>query len=122
MTLTIKRDRNWSSFQLANSAPPLSVTGSAIAPSARMLLADARIDMFDNRHAMNKLRLDEITHVVCQKPRFLRQDMRVRFWVNRWRTIAPIVVVQQRNNIFCFVALFLLFFGVCLNNETNNRL
>ena len=28
---------NWSSFQLANSAPPLSVTGSAIAPSARML-------------------------------------------------------------------------------------
>ena len=36
MTLTIKLDRNWSSFQLANSAPPLSVTGSAIAPSARM--------------------------------------------------------------------------------------
>jgi hypothetical protein len=28
---------NWSSFQLANSAPPLSVTGSAIAPSARMI-------------------------------------------------------------------------------------
>ena len=27
---------NWSSFQLANSAPPLSVTDSAIAPSARM--------------------------------------------------------------------------------------
>ena len=37
MTLTIKLDRNWSSFQLANSAPPLSVTDSAIAPSARML-------------------------------------------------------------------------------------
>ena len=36
MTLTIKLDRNWNSFQLANSAPPLSVTGSAIAPSARM--------------------------------------------------------------------------------------
>ena len=36
MTLTIKRDRNWNSFQLANSAPPLSVTDSAIAPSARM--------------------------------------------------------------------------------------
>ena len=36
MILTIKLDRNWSSFQLANSAPPLSVTGSAIAPSARM--------------------------------------------------------------------------------------
>ena len=38
MTLTIKLDRNWSSFQLANSAPPLSVTDSAIAPSARMQL------------------------------------------------------------------------------------
>ena len=38
MTLTIKLDRNWSSFQLANSAPPLSVTGSAIAPSARMAI------------------------------------------------------------------------------------
>ena len=37
MTLTIKLDRNWSSFQLANSAPPLSVTDSAIAPSARMI-------------------------------------------------------------------------------------
>ena len=31
MTLTIKLDGNWSSFQLANSAPPLSVTGSATA-------------------------------------------------------------------------------------------
>lgn len=41
MTLTIKLDRNWSSFQLANSAPPLSVTDSAIAPSARMLVAGA---------------------------------------------------------------------------------
>ena len=36
MTLTIKLDGNWSSFQLANSAPPLRVTGSATAPSARM--------------------------------------------------------------------------------------
>ena len=32
MTLTIKLDRNWSSFQLANSTPPLSVTGNVIAP------------------------------------------------------------------------------------------
>jgi hypothetical protein len=39
MTLTIKLDGNWSSFQLANNAPPLSVTGSVIAPSARMLTA-----------------------------------------------------------------------------------
>ncbi len=29
-------DGNWSSFQLANSTSPLSVTDSAIAPSARM--------------------------------------------------------------------------------------
>jgi hypothetical protein len=36
MTLTIKLDGNWSSFQLANSAPPRSVTDSAIAPSARI--------------------------------------------------------------------------------------
>ena len=36
MTLTSKLDGNWSSFQLANSTPPLSVTDSAIAPSARM--------------------------------------------------------------------------------------
>ena len=42
MTLTIKLDRNWNSFQLANSAPPLSVTGSAIAPSARMRCCGAR--------------------------------------------------------------------------------
>ena len=40
MTLTIKLDGNWSSFQLANSAPPLSVTGSATAPSARMRSCD----------------------------------------------------------------------------------
>ena len=36
MTLTIKLDGNWNSSQLADSAPPLSVTGSAPAPSARM--------------------------------------------------------------------------------------
>ena len=37
MTLTIKLDGNWSSFQLANNTPPLSVTGSVIAPSARII-------------------------------------------------------------------------------------
>ena len=36
MTLTIKLDRNWNSFQPTNSAPSLIVTDSAIAPSARM--------------------------------------------------------------------------------------
>ncbi len=41
MTLTIKLDGNWSSFQLANNTPPLSVTGSVIAPSARMLSLNA---------------------------------------------------------------------------------
>ena len=43
MTLTIKLDGNWSSFQLANSAPPLSVTDSALAPSARI----AGLSQFD---------------------------------------------------------------------------
>ena len=38
MTLTIKLDGNWSSFQLANSTPPLCVTDSAIVPSAQMLV------------------------------------------------------------------------------------
>ena len=42
VTLTIKLDGNWSSFQLANSAPPLSVTDSAIAPSARISRIGAR--------------------------------------------------------------------------------
>ena len=37
VTLTIKLDRNWNSFQLANRAPPLSVIDSSIAPSARMI-------------------------------------------------------------------------------------
>ena len=32
MTLTIELDGNWNSFQLANSAPQLSITDSAIAP------------------------------------------------------------------------------------------
>ena len=39
MTLTIKLVGNWSSFQLANSAPPLCGTHSAIAPSARIVRA-----------------------------------------------------------------------------------
>ena len=43
MALTTKLHRNWSSFQLANSTPPLSVTGSAIAPSARMVGKHGRV-------------------------------------------------------------------------------
>ena len=40
MTLTIKLDGNWSSFQLANNTPPLSVTGNVIAPSARIEVSE----------------------------------------------------------------------------------
>ena len=36
---TDKLDGNWSSFQLANSAPPPSVTESAIAASAGVLVS-----------------------------------------------------------------------------------
>ena len=44
MTLTIKLDRNWSSFQLANSTPPQSVIDNAIAPPARIpILPGAKI-------------------------------------------------------------------------------
>ncbi len=46
--LTIKLDGNWSSFQLAISAPPLSVTGSAIAPSARMPPVPRKLNCFQN--------------------------------------------------------------------------
>ena len=38
MTLTTKLDENWNIFQIANSAPPLSVTDSAAALSARIHL------------------------------------------------------------------------------------
>ena len=49
MTLTIKLDGNWSSFQLANSAPPLSVTDSAIAPSARMHALSLHVQVHGGR-------------------------------------------------------------------------
>ena len=58
MTLTIKLDRNWSSFQLANSAPPLSVTGSAIAPSARMP-AKAHSSKHANTMCANRFKVAE---------------------------------------------------------------
>ena len=41
MTLTVRLDWNWSSFQLAISASPLGVTASANAPSARMCITAA---------------------------------------------------------------------------------
>ena len=37
IAFTTKPDWNWSSFQLASSTPPLSVPGSARAPSARTM-------------------------------------------------------------------------------------
>ena len=55
MTLTIKLDRNWSSFQLANSAPPLSVTDSAIAPSARMV--DFSIELITLMHRNQRMKI-----------------------------------------------------------------
>ena len=48
--LTIKLDGNWSSFQLAISAPPLSVTGSAIAPSARITASHAQLGQQNQLH------------------------------------------------------------------------
>jgi len=36
MTMAIKLDGNWSCFLSAKNTPPLTVTGSVIAPSARM--------------------------------------------------------------------------------------
>ena len=39
VTLTIKLDRNWNSFQLANRAPPLSVADSSIASSGGMTVS-----------------------------------------------------------------------------------
>ena len=48
MTLTIKLGGNWNSFQLANSAPPLSVTDSALAPSARILHDTSWFTEFQN--------------------------------------------------------------------------
>ena len=53
MTLTIKLDGNWSSFQLANNTPPLSVTGSVIAPSARIPSCHDRARATFLRIAMN---------------------------------------------------------------------
>ena len=55
MTLTIKLDRNWNSFQFANSAPPLSVTDSANSPSARMPVnCDARLHVYAQMLIFNK--------------------------------------------------------------------
>ena len=65
MTLTIKLDRNWSSFQLANSAPPLSVTDGAIAPSARIhnFAVSVRSKQIDLRTSL-VLGCDTSAHVV----------------------------------------------------------
>ena len=45
MAAKAKLDGNWISFQLANSAPPLSVTDSAIAPSTRIICGRKRREM-----------------------------------------------------------------------------
>ena len=77
MTLTIKLDRNWSSFQLANSAPPLSVTDSAIAPSARMptrgcagdtRLMSVQAKLFDSRFCSEVMRPIEAVNACYCSP------------------------------------------------------
>ena len=47
MAAKAKLDGNWISFQLANSAPPLSVTDSAIAPSTRIICGRKRREVLD---------------------------------------------------------------------------
>lgn len=70
MTLTIKLDGNWSSFQLANSAPPLSVTDSAIAPSARMILEQFLTQLLPNTSLAFSLRscLQRSSRALLQSP------------------------------------------------------
>ena len=72
MTLTIKLDRNWSSFQLANSAPPLSVTDSAIAPSARIRPYSSRKAHAFFRHSREQL----LTGAPGRPPAPLRPPLR----------------------------------------------
>ena len=55
LTLKIKLDRHWNSFKLANSALPLSVTDSAMAPSARMPVnCEARLHAYAQMLIFNK--------------------------------------------------------------------
>ena len=61
MTLTAKLDGNWSSFQLANNTPPLSVTGSVIAPSARMRYGGKEI-VRKNKHKKATFK----DHPICE--------------------------------------------------------
>ena len=68
MTSTIKLDGNWSSFQLANSAPPLSVTDSAIAPSARMLTYALGSMAFQARLRKGSFRIEVVR---CERNRHL---------------------------------------------------
>ena len=56
---------NWSSFQLANSTPPLSVTGSAIAPSARMSTTGALMSYhLDTRFVSGTIKL-RLQDAIC---------------------------------------------------------
>ena len=56
MTLTIKLDGIWNSFQLANNTPPLSVTGSVIAPSARITSTGVNVMSSAHLRSRNKLK------------------------------------------------------------------
>ena len=72
MTLTIKLDRNWTSFQLADSVPPLSVTDSAIAPSARIVRNRTRCTFLKAVHVArvfeHKYMNQQQKHSVCVAP------------------------------------------------------
>jgi hypothetical protein len=91
MNLTFKLDRNWSSFQLANSAPPLSVTDSAIAPSARMA----------TKAVLFLLCLSKFAPACTNWLRQLRQSRQMRIGtINRlcWQKLASCLPLKK----FCY--------------------
>ena len=78
MTLTIKLDGNWSSFQLANNTPPLSVTGSVIAPSARMAVPPTRHTHHKKRHCADVFHAPAVGKGPCEPKTRSRQQDRKR--------------------------------------------
>ena len=63
--LATNENGNRSSFQLANRAPPLGVTGSPIAPSARIHPAGAKISYGYHRGRAMWIAIDCISRRVC---------------------------------------------------------
>ena len=100
MTLTIKLDGNWSSFQLANSTPPLSVTGSAIAPSARMVGACAFHVLSGFEHARIHVCIGVLVPL-CQN-----------FEIAKIKK-EP----QPKKKWYCFLQVHSIFLFICLMNK-----